>query len=100
DGGRAGLLNVSYTLSRTKATATNDRDAIDLPQNPLDLGAEYAVARTDRTHVFTANYVYELPFFRNASGLVKGVLGGWQVSGITQLWSGLTIPTVVNDSTN
>ena len=64
DDGRAGLLSVAYTLSRTKTDATNDRDAIDLPQNPLDLEAEYAIARTDRTHVFTANYVYELPFFR------------------------------------
>ena len=45
----------SYTLSQTKTDATNDRDALDLPQNPLDLAAEYAIARTDRTHVFTAN---------------------------------------------
>ena len=65
DAGRAGLLNISYTLSRAKTSATNDRDAIDVPQNPLDLEAEYALARTDRTHVFTANYVYELPFFKN-----------------------------------
>ena len=54
---------------------------MDLPQNPLDLEAEYAVARTDRTHVFTANYVYELPFFSNSKGLQHGVLGGWQLSG-------------------
>ena len=100
DGGRAGLLNVSYTLSQTKATASNDRDAIDLPQNPLDLEAEYAPARTDRTHVFTANYVYELPFFREAKGLSKALLGGWQLSGITQFWSGLPISRVVNGTTN
>ena len=61
---RRDCSSVAYTLSRTKTDATNDRDAIDLPQNPLDLDAEYAIARTDRTHVFTANYVYELPFFR------------------------------------
>ena len=72
DQGRAGLLSIAYTLSRTKTDATNDRDAIDLPQNPLDLAAEYAIARTDRTHVFTANYVYELPFFRDSGPLLEG----------------------------
>jgi hypothetical protein len=100
DQGRAGLLNVAYTLSRTKTDATNDRDAVDLPQNPLDLGAEYAVARTDRTHVLTFNYVYELPFFRDANPLLKATLGGWQVAGITQMWSGPPISRVVNGSTN
>jgi hypothetical protein len=100
EGGRAGTLNLAYALSRTRTDATNDRDAIDLPQNPRDLGAEYAVARTDRTHVFTANYVYELPFFKNAGGGLKAALGGWQVSGITQLWSGPPISRVVNGTTN
>jgi hypothetical protein len=100
DQGRAGLLSVAYTLSQTKTDATNDRDAVDLPQNPLDLEAEYAVARSDRTHVLTFNYVYELPFFRDAAPLLKATLGGWQVSGITQMWSGPPISRVVNGSTN
>jgi hypothetical protein len=100
DHGRNGLLSVAYTLSRTETDATNDRDAIDLPQNPLDLGAEYALARTDRTHVLTFNYVYELPFFREGDGLEKALLGGWQVSGITQMWSGPPISRVVNGNTN
>lgn len=100
DAGRAGTLSVSYTLSQTKTDATNDRDAIDLPQNPLDLAAEYALARSDRKHVFTANWVYELPFFKNASGLLRQTLGGWQVSGIASFWSGLPISRVVNGTTN
>lgn len=100
DHGRAGLLSVAYTLSRTTTDATNDRDAIDLPQNPLDLEAEYAIARTDRPHVLTFNYVYELPFFREGSGLAKATLGGWQVAGITQMWSGPPISRVVNGTTN
>jgi hypothetical protein len=100
DQGRAGLLGIAYTLSRTKTSATNDRDAIDFPQNPLDLDAEYAIARTDRTHVFTANYVYELPLFREPGTLAHALLGGWQVAGITYLWSGPPISRVVNGNTN
>lgn len=100
DQGRAGLLNVSYTLSRTETDATNDRDAADVPQNPLDLAAEWALARTDRRHVFTANYVYELPFFRESGALLESILGGWQFSGITYFWSGNPIPQITTGSTN
>ncbi|HEX6737573.1 MAG TPA: hypothetical protein VF310_04860, partial [Vicinamibacteria bacterium] len=100
DAGRAGTFNLSYTLSRNKTDATNDRDAVDLPQNPLDLDAEYALARTDRTHIFTANYVYELPFFKNGKGLAKVVLGGWQVAGITTFQSGPPISRLETNNTN
>lgn len=100
DAGRKGLLSIAYTFSRSKTDATNDRDAVDLPQDRTNLAAEYAISRTDRTHVFTANYVYELPFFRDSEGLAKHVFGGWQVSGITQFWSGPPISRVVNGQTN
>ena len=100
DAGRAGTLNIAYTLSRNKTHASNDRDAVDLPQNPLDLEAEYALARTDRTHIFTANYVYELPFFKEAKGLTRAVLGGWQVAGITTFQSGPPISRLETSNTN
>jgi hypothetical protein len=100
DAGRKGLLSIAYTLSKTMTDATNDRDAVDVPQDRRNLAAEYALARTDRLHVFTANYVYELPFFRDSKGAAKQVLGGWQVSGITQFWSGPPISRVVNGTTN
>ena len=56
--GRPGSATVNYTLSRNKADATYDNSMIDDPQNPFDKDAEYASAGTDRTHIFTASYVY------------------------------------------
>ncbi|HKB11638.1 MAG TPA: carboxypeptidase-like regulatory domain-containing protein, partial [Vicinamibacterales bacterium] len=92
DGGAAGTLTLNYTLSRNRTDASNDRDAIDIPQNPLDLDAEYADARTDRRHIFTANYVYNIPFLKDSPNtLLKAVLGGWQIAGITALNSGQPI---------
>jgi carboxypeptidase family protein len=100
DAGAAGSLTLNYTLSRNQTDSTNDRDAIDIPQNPLDLAAEYADARTDRRHIFTANYVYALPFFKDASNaLLKGMLAGWQIAGITTLNSGQPVPRI-SESTN
>jgi hypothetical protein len=98
--GAAGTFALAYTLSQGKATASNDRDAVDLPQNPQDLGAEYALARTDRTHVFKGNWVYEIPVFRNSAGVAKAVLGGWQVAGIYTRESGPPVSRIVTGNTN
>ena len=35
-------LTASYTWSKNLTDATNDRDAVDFPQDPLNLRAEYA----------------------------------------------------------
>jgi hypothetical protein len=89
DAGRAGAATLSYTFSRTRADATFDNSPIDDPQNPLDRAAEFDETVTDRTHIFSAFYVYELPFGRGAgSGWRKALLAGWQVAGITRIESG------------
>lgn len=89
DGGAAGSLTLNYTLSRNQTDSTNDRDAVDIPQNPLDIEVEYADARTDRRHIFTANYVYMLPFYKDSSNAAaKAILAGWSISGITTINSG------------
>jgi hypothetical protein len=100
DAGAAGSLTLNYTLSRNRTDSTNDRDAVDIPQNPLDLAVEYADARTDRRHIFSANYVYMLPFFKDSgSPALKAALGGWQISGITAVNSGQPVSRI-SASTN
>jgi hypothetical protein len=100
DGGAAGTLTLNYTLSRNQTDASNDRDAIDIPQNPLDLAVEYADARTDRRHIFTANYVYNIPFMKDSpSAATRAILAGWQIAGITTINSGQPIPRI-SESTN
>ncbi len=92
-------LTGSYTFSKTMTDATNDRDAIDDPQNPRNKRVEYAEARTSRPHIFSASYVYELPFFRRSGNdFARYVLGGWQISGITSIASGQPIPRILSDT--
>ena len=93
-------ITLAYTLSKNLTDATNDRDAVDDPQNPFNTRPEYAEARTSRRHIFSASYVYEIPFFRNSSNaLARLLLGGYQVSGITNFESGPPIPRVIVAST-
>jgi hypothetical protein len=80
-------LNVAYTFS--KNLTDNQTDRSTAPQDSYDIKSEYGRASLDRRHIFTANYVYELPFFRNDRGLAGQVLGGWQVSGIVTLQTGV-----------
>jgi hypothetical protein len=88
-------ITLAYTFSKNLTDSTNDRDAIDDPQNPFDTSSEFAEARTSRPHVFVASYVYELPFFRKSTNpLVRLLLGGYQISGITNFESGAPIPRV------
>ncbi|HZN07397.1 MAG TPA: carboxypeptidase regulatory-like domain-containing protein [Pyrinomonadaceae bacterium] len=93
-------FTAAYTWSKNMTDSTNDRDAIDDPQNPFDTSTEYAEARTSRPHMFSASYVYELPWFRKSESAAKRLLlGGYQISGITNIESGAPIPRVaVSDS--
>jgi hypothetical protein len=43
----------------------------------------------DRRHRFVGSFVYQLPFYAHSQGITGRALGGWQVSGVVTLQSGL-----------
>ncbi len=99
--GLGSTVSLAYTWSKSLTDATNDRDAIDEPQNPLNKRTEYAEARTSRPHVFSASYIYVLPFFSNSnSTALRLLLGGWELAGITTIASGQPVPRVLVDTAN
>jgi hypothetical protein len=51
----------------------------------------YGPLAYDRTHIFVASYVYNLPALTNQNPFVKGLLGDWVISGISQWQSGVNI---------
>jgi len=94
----SGSMTLNYTLSRNQTDATNDRDGVDIPQNPANPDADYADARTDRRHIFNGSFAYELPFFRKSGGFSEAVLGGWQVAGIVTISSGQPVSRILVNS--
>jgi hypothetical protein len=80
-------VNVAYTWS--KNLTDNQTDRSTSPQNTYNSKLEYGRATLDRRHVFTVNYVYELPWFDKQQGFVGKVLGGIQFSGIGTYQTGL-----------
>ena len=83
---RKGLsFQASYTYSKA---LTDSSGTGSFPQNSYDWRAEYGPADFDQRQIFTANYSYDLPFFRGTKGFKNALLAGWQVSGITTYQSG------------
>ena len=89
----ASQVNLSYTWSKNLTDNPNDRSAA--PQNSYDIASERSRAALDRRHILTVNWIYELPFFKDQSGIVGKLLGGWQASGVATYQTGLGFtPTV------
>lgn len=92
-------LGAVYTFSKNVTDASTDRS--DAPQDPLNPGLDRAVSQFDRTHVFTTNFLYELPFLRGRSDALATAFGGWEISGIYTAQSGtpLTITQTITGVT-
>jgi len=79
-------FQTSYTWSKAidDSTSTYYRSGVD----DYNLARWKAVSGINRNQILVLNYVYEMPFFKNASPVVKGLFGGWTISGITSLFTG------------
>jgi hypothetical protein len=92
---RQGLeFGINYAFSRTLDTSSGT------PQDVYNVDADYGLSSIHRAHVLSVNYVYEIPFFRqHRNKALRGVLGGWSVSGVTVYQSGapfsVTVPVDV-----
>jgi hypothetical protein len=83
--GRSVNLGMAYTFSKAMGTANSYGDFI----NPVcSRCADYRRLDFDRTHIMVVNYDWRLPGLNNRNWLIKGVTGGWQITGITQFISG------------
>jgi hypothetical protein len=85
---RGFTFSAAYTLSKALGTNVGDFDFV----NPYNVRLyDYRLLAFDRTHSFVATYVYDLPKLGSRWGnnwFTRGLLDGWQVSGITSLISG------------
>jgi hypothetical protein len=90
----SGFLGINYTWSKLLTNAGTD---VAAPMNSYNRQGDYGLSPYDRTHVFSVNWNYELPWLKSRTGFVKYALAGWQYSGILSVASGL--PFNESDST-
>ncbi len=79
-------LGIAYTWSKNLANNPSDRGTA--VADSYNAGLDYGPPTINTPQVFVANYVYNLPFFKDQKGFIGHVLGGWELSGITTLNSG------------
>jgi hypothetical protein len=103
--GRDLTLRAIYTLSHA-VDPTNGNGGQDLQtvSNPF-AGWQYDAGSSgyDRLNVAVVDFIYDIPLFRHSeSHLMKTVVGGWQVSGIVTMESGLPLNITLtgNQQTN
>jgi hypothetical protein len=90
-------LRVFYTLSRSvdpsNNTSGNGGGDLQSVSNPYE-GWKYDSGRGgyDRLHNLSFNFIYDLPFMRHSSNaFARTLVGGWEVSGIVTIESGLPL---------
>jgi hypothetical protein len=84
---------LAYTLSKSidDASGINSQDFSSGVQYGLDWydpGYDRGLSAFDARHNLTFNGTWEMPFFRNRSGLVRAIFSGWSLNNITTLRSG------------
>ncbi|HKQ73607.1 MAG TPA: carboxypeptidase regulatory-like domain-containing protein [Blastocatellia bacterium] len=86
------LFGFAYTLSKSSDDSSAQRDVIP---NAFDAHNLWGPSDFDRRHAIVLNFAYELPFFKNGSGLMRKLAGGWVLSGTSQMATGnpITIRT-------
>jgi outer membrane receptor protein involved in Fe transport len=85
--------DVNYTLGKSIATQGGDLSAYYIAsfennQDFWDPEFDRGPASNDVRHRINGSFIYELPGINDGHGALNAVLGGWQLSGITQFRTG------------
>lgn len=81
-------VGASYTWSKNLTDQYQDRGTSNTyTWNPK---LDYGPSQLNEPQIFTGNFVYKAPFFREQNGFAGHTLGGWELSGILSFESGVS----------
>jgi len=95
---RNSIIQATYTWSKL----LSDTQLIDSPDNNVDFYNPRANRGPDllnRTHIFSANWIYNLPALQSQNGFVRSALGAWELSSIISIASGSNVTPHINSVT-
>ena len=81
-------MGLAYTWAKSIDNASSERGGSDIPPDTRNASLERAPSDFDRTHVLTSNYIWMLPKPLKRGSLFAPMVNGWQISGITRMYSG------------
>ena len=80
------LFTTNYTWGKVLTDANVLTEAAE--NGPFDRHFNYGPATFDRRQIFVGTFTYASPFFKNSTGFLRGLLYGYEISGITRLQAG------------
>jgi hypothetical protein len=94
------LANVSYTWAKTLDPISSDGGLVE--HDSRNISNNRGVADFDRTHRFTAAFVYQLPTtaWMKSNAFGKYAASGWSINGMTTLQSGAPFSVLGNTTAN
>jgi hypothetical protein len=87
-------IDANYTFSRSLTNAQDDYTTA--PQNTYNLAAEYGPSSYNRNDILSVDGVWELPWYREQHGVLGHIAGGWEMSGLFVLDSGLPLTVTMS----
>lgn len=91
-------FQAAYTWSHSLGVSPGGGGDFNTVSDPYNRYYDYGPTGLDRRQNLTLNYIYDLPVYRDQKGLRGSLLGGWEISGITLIESGLPLnPTMSTD---
>ena len=81
-------LSMGYTWSKAMAMNYNGNWGDWSGSRDYERHALRAPMQHDRSSTYYMSAIWELPFFRNAGGVTKSLMGGWELTSITTLTTG------------
>jgi len=89
------MFGLAYTFAKSMDTGSNTRDV--LPNTYGSRNLQYGFSDFDRRHVAVINFIWELPFFRDTNTLTGKILGGWQITEISQFQTGTPVSVMTTE---
>jgi hypothetical protein len=99
--GKPLTIQLSYTFSKAIDPVAQGGDSQDMQNitNPYNRNYDIGPSPLDRRHIALANFIYQIPLFQGQySRFVKATLGGWELSGIGTMETGMPLNMTVSGS--
>ena len=98
------LVNYAWSKTMDAGTSNGHNETVDVWQNAYDVAANYGLSQLDATNTFNGYLTYELSFGKgrmfNLNGWANQVVGGWRVTGVFQVHSGIPFTPTIGSADN
>jgi len=96
------VFNYAFSKTMDSGTGSGNDTGVDVWQNAFNVPGNYGLSTLDVRNTINGSATYELPFGVGKSfalhGITDEVLGGWRVTGVYQIHSGIPFTPTTSDN--